>query len=167
VLRGLSLFGFLFAFWLLLSGRYDLGDRVDRYLTVCGFLVCASVTWLSLRRLNILDREGHPIQVAGRALRYVPWLFWQILLANWDVFKRVWHPKRPISPGFVRVPHDTRSDLGTVIYANSITLTPGTVTVSVDRDQRELLVHCLHEAAGQDLLAGGMLARVKQFEGAA
>lgn len=164
-LRTVSQFVFLFVFWLLLSGHYDVTQPVDRYLIGSGAAVCAFVTWLARRRFAILDEEGHPIQLGVRVLVYGPWLFWQILLSNWDVFKRVWSPSLPIAPCMVRVPSDTRSDLGTVIYANSITLTPGTVTVSVDHDKRELLVHCLHPGAGVDLLAGGMLRHVKRFEG--
>ncbi len=165
LLRTASLFVSLLVFWLLLSGHYDLTQSVDRYLIACGIGVSAFVTWLARGRFQILDREGHPIDLGPRALLYWPWLFRQIVLSNWDVFKRVWHPRLPIAPRMVRVPADTRSDLGIVIYANSITLTPGTVTVSVDNATRELVVHCLHPGACEDLLAGGMLNQVRRFEG--
>jgi multicomponent Na+:H+ antiporter subunit E len=163
--RAISLFVFLFAFWLVLSGHYNPGQAVDRYLIGCGVGVSAFVTWLSARRFAILDSEGHPIQLSLRAFWYGPWLLWQIILSNWDVFKRVWSPSLPIDPVLVRIPDETASDLGTVIYANSITLTPGTVTVSADRDRHELLVHCLHGAAGEGLMTGDMLEHVKRFEG--
>jgi multicomponent Na+:H+ antiporter subunit E len=164
-LRVFSQFAFLMAFWLLLSGHYDLAEPTSRYLLACGIATCGFVTWLARRRFGILDGEGHPIQLAPRALSYGVWLFWQIILSNWDVFKRVWSPHLRISPRLIHVPDETRSDLGSVIYANSITLTPGTVTVGIDPAKRELLVHCLHEAAGEDLRAGAMLAQVKRFEG--
>jgi multicomponent Na+:H+ antiporter subunit E len=153
------------AFWLLLSGHYDLADPSSRYLIACGFATCVFVTWLARRRFRILDDEGHPIQLLPRAFYYGPWLFWQIILSNWDVFRRVWSPRLRISPELVRVPDGTRSALGSVIYANSITLTPGTVTIGIDPAKRELLVHCLHAGAVEDLLAGGMLEQVKRFEG--
>lgn len=164
-MRTFSQFAFLLAFWLVLSGHYDLADASSRYLIGCGIAAAAFVTWLTRRRFHTLDAEGHPIQLLPRAFAYGPWLFWQIVLSNWDVFKRVWSPTLRISPALVRVPDETRSDLGSVIYANSITLTPGTVTVGIDAEHRELLVHCLHEGAGEDLKAGGMLAQVKRFEG--
>ena len=164
-MRAFSQFAFLMAFWLLLSGHYDLSDPSSRYLVACGIATCVFVTWLARRRFRILDDEGHPIQLLPRALFYGRWLFGQIILSAWDVFKRVWSPQLPISPALVRVPDETRSDLGSVIYANSITLTPGTVTIGIDPEKRELLVHCLHAGAGEDLLAGGMLEQVKRFEG--
>jgi len=169
-LRSVSLFVFLLIFWLLLSGRFDVRHSNDVFLTACGVGSCLFVTWLARRKFDILDDEGHPIQLGLRAFTYVPWLLGQIALSNWDVFKRVWNPALPIDPCVIRVPFDTKSDLGTVIYANSITLTPGTVTISVDKDKRELLVHCLTPGAGDDLReggAGGMLSRVKKFEGGA
>jgi multicomponent Na+:H+ antiporter subunit E len=129
--------------------------------------VSAFVTWLCLRRFGTLDEEGHPIHLAPRAIFYVPWLFWQIALSNWDVFKLVWSPKLNIAPRFVRIPDGTRSPLGSVIYANSITLTPGTVTIDIDHAKGELLVHCLHQAASDDLSAGAILEQVKRFEGSA
>ncbi len=166
-MRTVSLFIFLFAFWLLLSGHYDLTKFVDRYLIACGFVVSAFVTWLAHRRFRILDEEGHPVHLVPRLLSYGPWLLWQIVLSNWDVFKRVWSPRLDIAPRMVHVPVDTKSDLGTVIYANSITLTPGTVTISVDNGAGQLLVHCLHQGASDDLLTGNMLAQVRRFEGGA
>ena len=162
--RAISLFVVLFVFWLLLSGKYHLGHSTDRFLTACGVLSCVFVTVYSSRH-GMLDEEGHPVHLALRGLRYIPWLFWQIVLSNWDVFKRVWSPERPISPCMVWVPYRTKTDLGTVIYANSITLTPGTVTVEVDTKERKMLVHCLTEGAGQDLLKGGMDDQVRRLEG--
>jgi len=167
--RAVSTFIVLFVFWLLLSGKYHVWDRdphhaIDRYLTACGFLSCLLVTWYSSRN-GLLDEEGHPVHLALRGLRYIPWLFWQIVLSNWDVFKRVWSPKPDISPCLVWVPYQTKTDIGTVVYANSITLTPGTVTITVDTKERKMLVHCLTEGAGQDLLKGGMDEQVRRLEG--
>lgn len=162
--RAASLFVVLMMFWLVLSGKYNLGHGTDRYLTACGALACVLVVGYC-RRHKLLDEEGHPVHLALRGLAYIPWLFWQIVLSNWDVMKRVWNPRRPISPTLVKVPYGTRTEIGTVIYANSITLTPGTVTINVDTDKREFLVHCLTEGAGEDLLKGGMDRRVQQLEG--
>jgi multicomponent Na+:H+ antiporter subunit E len=167
VSRAVSLFVTLFVFWLLLSQRYHLFGphaSTDIYLTACGALCCLLVLAYS-RRHGILDEEGHPLHLAVRGWKYIPWLFWQIVLSNWDVMKRVWHPRRPIDPCLVRIPYSTRTDLGTVIYANSITLTPGTVTVEVDTEKKELLVHCLTRAAGEDLQKGGMEQKVRELEG--
>lgn len=164
--RAISLFVVLMVFWLFLSGKYHLSHGTDRYLTACGVASCLFVTWYS-KRHGLLDEEGHPVHLALRGWRYIPWLFWQIVLSNWDVMKRVWSLKPSISPVLVRVPYTTKTDLGTVVYANSITLTPGTVTISVDTEKKEFLVHCLTEGAGEDLKKGGMEQQVRKLEGTA
>ena len=165
-MRALSKFLLLFVFWLLLSGQVDMSDSGDFYLLSCGILASAFVTYIALRG-KILDEEGHPIHLAFRMIPYLPWLLWEIVLANLDVAYRVWHPGQMISPRIIRVPFCTQTDLGTVIYANSITLTPGTVTVSVEERSNELLVHALSEKAAMGLLSGEMHQRIKKVEGSA
>ncbi len=144
--RQVSLFLVLLVFWCLLSGQVDLRHSADLYLFGCGVFCCALVTYLASRK-DIVDEEGHPIHLAWRSFSYLPWLFRQIVISNIDVAKRVWHPRRPIAPRLVRVPYETKTDLATVIYANSITLTPGTITVIVDTEKREILVHALSAEA--------------------
>ncbi|MFQ5916458.1 MAG: Na+/H+ antiporter subunit E [Candidatus Binatia bacterium] len=164
--QALSKFLFLMAFWLLLSGQTDLSDSGDRYLIICGVISCAFVTYIAMRK-KILDEEGHPIHLTFRMLWYLPWLLWQIVLANLDVAYRVWHPKRIITPQIIKIPLSLRTSLGTMIYANSITLTPGTITVSVDEAKGEMLVHALSDKAAKELLSGEMQKRIKKLEGTA
>jgi multicomponent Na+:H+ antiporter subunit E len=168
VLRSLSLFTLLMVFWFALSGRYHLWDpehaKDDAFFTGCGVASCLFVTWLASRRMKIVDEEGHPVHLAWRGVSYALWLAWQIVLSNWDVFKRVWSPVLPIAPCIVKVPYATRTDFGTALYANSITLTPGTVTIDIDPEKRELTIHCLTRGVADDLQAGGMQERVKRFE---
>jgi multicomponent Na+:H+ antiporter subunit E len=163
-MRTLSLFVVLLVFWLALSGKYDLRHSTDRYLTACGVASCLFVTWLS-RRHGLLDEEGHPVHLAVRLPFYFLWLLWEIVVSNYDVIKRIWSPRMPISPRVVSVPFQTKTDLGAVIYANSVTLTPGTVTIGVDPVKGEMLVHCLTKEAEEDLRAGGMLRKVRKLEG--
>lgn len=155
-MRSVSLFVVLYLFWLSLSGQFH-----STYLLCAGAVCCALVTYIA-RRMDIVDEEGHPIEVVARFLAYLPWLLWQIVVANIDVARRVWSPNLPISPRFVEVPHDTKTQLGAVTFANSITLTPGTVTVTVGPDK--ILVHALTEGAAEALLQGDMLERVKKTE---
>jgi len=163
-MRPISKFFILLGFWLLLSGQTDWAYAGDRYLMACGVFACVLVTYLAIRE-EILDEEGHPIHLVLRFLRYFPWLLWQILLANLDVAYRVWHPKQKISPRLIKVPFSTRTSFATVVYANSITLTPGTITVSVDEEKREMLVHALSEKSARGLLSGDMHERIKKLEG--
>lgn len=150
------LFVSLLAFYVVLSGQVT-----NAYLMTVGAAVCLAITLLA-RRLGLVDDEGMPFRWWGRTLRYVPWLLWQVALANIDVFKRVWSPKLDISPRMLRIRHDLDTAYGVATYMNSITLTPGTVTVDVG--DHELLVHALTEEAAADLLSGEMHRRVKQVE---
>ncbi|MEM7165033.1 MAG: Na+/H+ antiporter subunit E [Planctomycetota bacterium] len=157
-MRKLSLFVTLYVFWLVLSGQFH-----NTFLMVVGAVCCAGVTAFSAR-MGIVDEEGHPIEWLARFVPYAAWLLWQILLSNIDVARRVWMPGSNISPRMVEVPYSTKTDVGTVTYANSITLTPGTVTVSVGEET--LLVHALTEESAAALETGEMLERVLKLEGA-
>ena len=114
--------------------------------------------------MRVVDAEAHPIDIAGRLLLYVPWLLWAIVKANLDVARRILTFRLPISPRLIRVKASQKSDLGQVIYANSITLTPG--TVSVDLQDGTILVHALTRECAEDLQEGEMDRRVAALEGA-
>lgn len=157
-MRPIALFVTLFAFYVALSGMIH-----DWYLMTLGVGSALVVTLLSVH-LGIVDDEGMPVRFWPRTAMYVPWLLWQIVLANWDVFKRVWAPKLDISPCVVRVPHRITDGYGIATYGNSITLTPGTVTI--EASEGEVLVHGLTEAACADVAAGGMRDRVAWVVGA-
>ncbi|MEC8990027.1 MAG: Na+/H+ antiporter subunit E [Candidatus Latescibacterota bacterium] len=154
--RLFSLVIILFGTWLLWSGIYQ-------PLTI-GFGVgsCLFVAWLA-SRMGIGDAEGHPVHLIPKLILYVPWLVWAIVKANIDVARRILNPRLPISPRMVKVKGTQRDDLGRAIYANSITLTPGTVTVDLQGD--ELTVHALTAEAEADLLTGDMDGRVTRLQG--
>lgn len=162
-MRSGLLFVLLMGFYLVNSGHADPRQREHRWLIACGVAACAFSTWLCVR-MRLVDDEGLPLRMGVKIARYLPWLAWQVVLANVDVARRVWHPDRPIAPRLIRIPYRTATDLTTVIFANSITLTPGTVTVDIDRGSRELLVHALSKEAADDLVAGGMEARVMRLD---
>lgn len=143
----------LFGTWLLLSGVYD-----NPLLIGLGVASVAIVVAVA-RHMGLIDREGHPLDVLPRIPLAWAWLFGQIMLANLDVVRRVLAPRPRISPTLVRIP--TRlggDDLGRVTYANWITLTPGTVSVTVERDT--LLVHALSREGAAALATGDMERRV-------
>jgi multicomponent Na+:H+ antiporter subunit E len=157
-MRYVSLFGFLLAFWLALSGHYSLG------LVAAGAL-SALVCLFAALRLRIVDREGHPIELYRGALTYLPWLMGEIAKSGWAVTKIILHPSLPISPTMTVVRASQRTGAGIATYANSITLTPGTITVGMDRD--ELTIHALVREGASDLEAGDMDRRVSRCEGRA
>jgi multicomponent Na+:H+ antiporter subunit E len=158
VVRAISLAGFLFAFWLALSGHYTPG------LIAAGAGSAIFCVWVA-RRMRVLDSEGHPLHLLPGAVTYFPWLIWEIVKSAWAVSKIILSPGLPVSPTMTVVKASQRTSLGVATYANSITLTPGTITVGVSGN--DLTVHALVREGADDLEAGGMDARVTQFEGAA
>ncbi len=151
----LGLGSFCFVVWLLLSGHFD------ALLLACGLLSCVLVVWIA-RRMDVVDREGFPLHLSGRALVYWPWLLVQIVRANLAVARIVLDPALPVSPTLLRLRCSQRTDLGRAVYANSITLTPGTVCTAVQGD--ELEVHALTRAGAEHLRRGGMDRRVSRLE---
>lgn len=150
-----SLFTVLLTTWILLSGQWTalhLGS---------GVVASLFITWLAVRN-GMAGRRPMPIRTFVVVTRYWPWLLYKIVVANLDVAYRVWHPRLPIAPRLLKVPCATRTDLGTATYANSITLTPGTVTVAIEA--RRLLVHALTEEGARELVGGEMHRRVRALE---
>ena len=159
MLHALSLWLICFGLWLLLSGFFD-----NSLLLSFGALSCVLVVFVAWR-VETIDPEGQPLRprLGPQLLWYWPWLLWQVVLANVDVVKRILDPKLPIAPMLITLKPSQRSDLGRVIYANSITLTPGTVTTALSGDTLE--VHALTREAADSLLEGDMDRRVTRLEG--
>ena len=157
-MRRFSLFLVLFAFWLALSGHYTPRLVVIGAVTS---LLCVAVA----ARMHLDDEEGHPIDLLPRALTYFPWLVWEICKSAWTVTWIILNPRLPISPTMLRVRAGQKTPRGIGAYGNSITLTPGTLTVAADGDM--LTVHALTVEGGNDIAEGTMDRRVVRFEGSA
>jgi multicomponent Na+:H+ antiporter subunit E len=157
VRSAISLFVILLAVWLLNSGHYT--------PLLIGFGVVSSLFVVILAwRMGIVDREGLPVHLIPRGLLYGPWLFKEIFTANVDVSKRILTPYEPdISPRLFDTGVTQQSDLGRVIYANSITLTPGTVSIGVKGSY--ITVHAIAEEVANGLQKGEMDRRVTWLEG--
>ena len=156
LIHAASLFVVLFIVWLLLSGHYTF------LLISLGVLSCILVVVI-VDRMEVIDREGHPIHLTWRALTYWPWLLVEIIKANVDVIRCVLSPSLPITPTMIRLKSSQTSDLGRVIYANSITLTPGTISIDITND--EILVHALTTNGADALEDGEMDRRVTRMAG--
>jgi multicomponent Na+:H+ antiporter subunit E len=146
----------LSALWLLLSGYFQV-------LLICfGILSCALVAWLGAR-MDRTDGEHHFGLVRPLAtIRYFGWLTLEVIKSNLDVSRRILSPRLPISPTVIRVPASQRTEIGRVMFANSITLTPG--TVSIDVQAGEIEVHALSREGADALLEGEMNRRVRAIE---
>ncbi len=133
---------------------------------VVGFgAASVALTVLMARRLGILDEEGAPVEFAGRLLLFVPWLAWQVILANIAVAKIILSPKIPIDPHLIRLPANQRTVLGRTIHANTITLTPG--TISLDLRDGVILVHALDKAFADEDSTGVNDRMICWLEGSA
>ena len=95
--------------------------------------------------------------------QYLPVLIWEVVTANLDVAYRVLHPRRPIRPGIVKVDTSLDSDIAITLLANSITLTPGTMSVDIAGDGSALYVHWIDVRTTESREAARLL--VERFEG--
>ncbi|MBI2878653.1 MAG: Na+/H+ antiporter subunit E [Candidatus Rokubacteria bacterium] len=158
----------LFAFWLLLSGRLD-AEHIG-----FGVFSAALVAVLTreVERIGVrTDARGRRVPVFTfsipwpRFLAYLPWLIGQVILANLQVAYVILHPRLPIAPVVVRFPTRLQGDLARATLGNSITLTPGTITIDVDGE--EFVVHALTREAAREVLSRTMEKRVARAFGQA
>jgi len=158
VARTWSLGIVLFATWMLLSGEFSLHHGLVLGLGVASVILVVLIAV----RMDVVDHEGHPVHLTLRFVGYWFWLLVEIVKASLDVTKRIWSPSLPISPTMYNLKVSQPGELGQVIYANSITLTPGTVTVRLE--DGNILVHAIAREVGEDLAAGEMDRRVTRLE---
>lgn len=156
MVHAVSLGLILFVSWLLMSGIFI------PFILVLGILSCAVVVAIMMR-MDVVDHEAVPVHLKRAPIVYWPWLLWEIVKANIDVSRRVLFPSAGISPTMVRIKATQKTDLGLVTFANSITLTPG--TVSMDVADGYILVHALTRAGAESVEEGTMDRRVSRMMG--
>jgi len=146
-----AVFVILYAFWLVFSGHYD------AFHLSLGVLCAALVSYFSHDLLVSTPPDGSEATKTWRFILYLPWLIYQVILANLHVVRLVFDT-RDVAPRIVRFKTRLRDDLAQVAFANSITLTPGTITMDIDDD--EFVVHAISEKVATDLLNGEMERRI-------
>lgn len=124
----------LVLYWIIMSGIYT---PMILILGVISITLVVLLTW----RMKILDVETVPYHNIPKALSYYVWLFVEIVKANVQVVRAVLSPNLEVSPTLIRVPARQTSEIGKTVFANSITLTPGTVSMEMEGDM--ILVHAL------------------------
>ncbi len=152
----ISLIISLAVLWIMLSGHYT------PLLLSLGLLSVLIVAFIS-SRMNLIIFDQPILQLYF--IKFIPYGFWliiQILRSNIDVCRRILNPKLPINPQLVKVKSTQTSNLAKVIYANSITLTPG--TISIDLDGSEIEVHSLSEKGVDELKTGTMDKKITDAE---
>lgn len=126
-----------------------------------GAISIAFVVFMAYR-LNIVDEESQPLHVGGKIVVYWAWLMKVLVKSNITVIKRIWQGPSAISPVVARIPASQKTDMGLTIYANSITLTPGTTTLDIEGDT--IIVYALTANGVRYLLSGEMDRRVTRLE---
>jgi multicomponent Na+:H+ antiporter subunit E len=143
------------AVWLILSGMYD-------FIHIFyGVISVAFVVWLNDRLTPLPlagERCGERRIIFSRLLLYIPWLLWQIALSGIYVARVVLKPHPRLAPTIVRFTSRQPGVVARVILANSITLTPGTITVAINGDL--FTVHALTADTAAGLVNGDMESRV-------
>ena len=157
--RTISLTLVLMGLWMLLSGPFSLDHRLVLFLGIASVILVTIIA----SHMDVIDHEGMPVHLTFKIVAYWIWLAREIAKSNWDVARLVLDPKLPISPRMIRVKATQRGDLGRVIHANSITLTPG--TVSVELEEGAIVVHAISRQAAEGTLEGAIDRRVSAVEG--
>lgn len=139
-------FMILLALWVIFSGRFD-----GFHLTL-GMVSSALVAAFSG---DLMFSSSHPNRIFRLWLRlagYIPWLLYQIFLANLHVMALVFHPRMMdrIDPKIITFDSRLKGDYARMLFANSITLTPGTICVNVSVLGR-FSVHCIDDVSGRSL----------------
>jgi len=155
MIRKVSLFFTLIALWLLMSGHYN-------PITLGLGLLSIILTLLISVKMGVVDGEGLPVELLFRAPRYAAWLLWEVVLSNIAVVREICSVT-PVNSGIQHFDTTGLDDLGRVIYANSITLTPGTLTIDIVDDS--LIVHALNEQSLVDMAEGSMYFQVDKLIG--
>jgi multicomponent Na+:H+ antiporter subunit E len=145
----------LATFWLLMSGQYSV-------LTLSFGVLSVALVVLIAHRMDAVDRQSRTLYWTLRMPGYWLWLSKEIVLANIDVVNRIWRGHTATSPAQFTLQASQKTDIGKVIYANSITLTPGTVAIDLVGDV--ITVHALSQQAAAELLTGAMDRRVSRLE---
>ncbi len=146
----------LAVFWMLLSGYFK--------PLMLGFgVISVIIVLIFLKRMDKVDNDPKFISSGHRMLRYAIWLVWQIVLSSLHVTRLVWGSADKLSPSLAKVSVRNTQETERVIYANSITLTPG--TLSVDLEDDEITVHALQEASIEELKAGDMESKITSIWG--
>jgi multicomponent Na+:H+ antiporter subunit E len=149
--RRLVVFLILFGFWLIFSGHFDV------FHLSLGVMCAALVSVFSYDLLLPDVPSPNKLLKVGRFVQYVPWLLYQVVVANLHVVYLVLAPAK-IRPQIIHFKTSLESDLSKVSLGNSITLTPGTITLDIV--DGEFYVHALDDKVAEDLLTGEMQRRV-------
>lgn len=156
----LMLSGLLFAVWLLLSGIY-----LPRLVVTAG--VAAIVIAYFMDRYHLLDGESLPLGLIPRGLVYWAWLAKEVVKSALNVTRIILSPSLPISPTMITFTPSQKTGVGLATHGNSITLTPGTITIEISVSGNFIQVHGIERSGAEGCVDSEMNAKVNWFEGSA
>jgi multicomponent Na+:H+ antiporter subunit E len=154
--KRIVVFVWAFWFWLLITASFAPGEMI------AGLIVAAVTAWFftAFSKTEALLFLFNPVKLFFFII-YIPVFFWELIKANLDLAYRTLHPALPINPGIVKIPTEIKSDLGLALLANSITLTPGTITADITQQSGKtyLFIHWINvkssdEAKNKAIIAG-------------
>ena len=138
----------LFVFWVLLSASFE-------WIHLSLGLICSfAVAWLNSGHSPFIPK----FRVWSRVLFYLPWLFYKIIQSSLHLTKLILHPALPIDPKLISVESKLNHHAAVVLFGNSITLTPGTITAEVDRNK--LIVYAIDKVSGEDFESNQMESKI-------
>jgi multicomponent Na+:H+ antiporter subunit E len=138
----------LFIFWVLLSASFE-------WIHLTLGLICSfAVAWVNSGHSPFIPK----FRVWSRILFYIPWLFYKIIQSSLHLTKLILHPALPIDPQLISVDSKLNHHAAVVLFGNSVTLTPGTITAEVDRNK--LIVHAIDKVSGEDLESNQMESKI-------
>ncbi len=138
----------LFGVWLILSGQYD-----PLHL-ILGIILCCGVSWLNT---GFPQSPFHHFPWSRMAL-YIPWLLLRIVESSWHLTKLILTPALPIEPKLMTYRFHLTQEAAIVLLGNTITLTPGTITVEVN--SHDLLIHTIDETSAEEVMSGRMEKKI-------
>ena len=154
-MQTLSLTLLLIIFWLLNSGLFK------PLIFILGAFSVVLVLFIS-SRMKVIDEESQLLHLTKNIPAYYAWLLKELVMSNIKVVSTIWQGHLLLQPALTTIKMDHLSDMGKVIYANSISLTPGTVTTDVT--ENSITVHALDKSSITDIQSGAMEARVRKLD---
>jgi multicomponent Na+:H+ antiporter subunit E len=153
-MRNVPILTVLGVLWLLLSGHFT------PLLISLGLASVLLVVWF-LRRMDRVDQEPIMLRPGLGLFGYLVWLLWSVVKANIDLARRIWDPRLPVNPVWARLGTRVATPVEKTLYANSITLTPGTLTTDVRDDH--FVIHALSQEGVDELREGEMERRIRRL----
>lgn len=150
-------------FWLLLLLWIVLNGRLDTEIILLGIPLSALITLFACRFMGYSAKQGFVLlRKLPNLVRYGVLLLLEIIKANRDVMRLILSPRYEPEPQLIAVRIPLKTEWGRVLLANSITLTPGTITVALDGSH--YLIHCLDKELGEGIEDSSFVKRIKELE---